>query len=171
MKEKQSDDFLKINSESRKINASNGFAAPAPIPSVSTNNSQTNTNSNLQVKKPSKPTKKCIYYNDLIGKRGKYEEKELKIDQKSSFTIKGTIIEKKEEPREANRNSYGYNGYGYGNDGNNVCGKFKCCGDPNDTNTVDVCLIIIFILMIVFAPVGLLAFCIYYLIRYRETTQ
>ena len=165
MKERQSDDVLIINSESRKINVSNNFAAPAPIPSVSTNNSQTNTTSHLQVRKPSTQIKKCIYYNALIGKRGKYAEKELQVAQKSSFTIKGTIIEKKQESNDANKNYYG--SYGYGNEQNNCCERLKCFGDPNDTNSIDICLMLIFILMIVFAPVGLLAFCIYYLIRYR----
>ena len=155
MKEKISDDVSLVNSESRKINESDKFAAPAP--SLATNN----TVSNLQIKKPSKQAIKSIYYNQLIGKKGKYTEKELVFAKQSSLILKGEI--KIEESRYAPGN-----GYRYRNNENNTSVNCKCFGDPKDTNTVDICLILIYILMIVFAPLGLLVFCIYYLARYRE---
>ena len=154
MKEKLSDDVLIVNSESRKINESNKFAAPAP--SLATNN----TVSNLQIKKPSKQAIKSIYYNQLIGKKGKYTEKELVFAKQSSLIVKGEI-KTDEESRHAPGN-------GYRNNEKKTSVDCKCFGDPKDTNTVDICLILIYILMVVFAPLGLLVFCIYYLARYRE---
>ena len=130
MKEKPNDDFL-MNSEVRKINliASSKF------------------DNTLRVFNRKKT---CIYYNKLIGLRGKYNIQELNQVKVVTFSFFGT---KKYYPN-------------YNNRQNTEC---DCSSNENRENLYGC----IYVLICVFPPLGLLLLFIYicYLLKNRTNNN
>ena len=116
---------------------------------------------NLKTKREINP--KHLTYNKLIGQRAKYNKNELLIisEKDATFTI---ICE-----RPAN---YGNNGDESSNSGklcgNNCCGLFGNSssaygGNSNKEMCYSIIGCVIFACMIVFLPLGILLFCLFYL--------
>ena len=146
MKDKNTNDIL-IASENRPIKSQ----SQTPVSSIE----------NLKTKREINP--KHLTYNKLIGQRAKYNKNELLIISEKDATF--TIICQ----RPAN---YGNNGDESSNSGklcgNNCCGLFGNSssaygGNSNKEMCYSIIGCVIFACMIVFLPLGILLFCLFYL--------
>ena len=143
MKEKNQDDILYL-SENRLAKSKD----ETPVPS----------SENMKTANSINP--KHLTYNKLIGRRGKYNKNELLIssEKDASFTI---ICEKPVVHGEENES----NGKCCGSD---CFGIFRSSGSSNvDNLSSNTCLsivwFVIFVIMLLFPPAGLLLFLIFYL--------
>ena len=147
MKEKEQNDILFV-SENRKIKPLD----KTPLSSAS----NLNTTSSINPKN--------LTYNKLIGRRGKYNKNELLItsEKNATFTI---ICEKPANNGDKYYNSSNNNGKCCGNNCFGIFGNNdnSSGNDPSNNICYNISLCFIFLCMVVFMPLGILLFLLFYL--------
>ena len=149
MKEKNQDDILYV-SENRPIKPSN----------------KTPISSEENMKTASSINPKHLTYNKLIGRRGKYNKNELLIssEKDATFTIiceKPVVNGGEYESGNNNVQQSGFNCDCFGLFKNSGSGSGSYGNEQRECYNFIIC--IIFLSMIIFLPLGLLFFIIFYL--------